>query len=35
MSGLGKETINDFKIIVNNENMIVCPAPGLENGGKD
>jgi hypothetical protein len=35
LTGLGKEHVNEFKIAVNQENVLACPAPGPEDGGKE
>jgi len=35
MTGLGKEHVNEFKIAVNHDNVLACPAPGPENGGQE
>jgi len=34
LTGLGKEHVNEFKIAVNQDNVVACP-PGPENGGKE
>lgn len=35
MTGLGKEQVNEFKIAVNQDNVLACPELGPEKGGKE
>lgn len=35
MTGLGKDAINEFKIAVNHENVVACPALGPEDGCRE